>query len=112
MNVLFRGLIRHVGHASLVLAGVCLFAESVMPAFVTPYFNPYVLAVFGLGMSVFGMKDASGSRVARWVVGGVFTLGIGMALWFSVGEVSRLLMGGGMIALVAFFFTSVYALEV
>lgn len=112
MSLILRGFIRHVGYASLVLVAVCLFMESVMPAFVTPYFNPYALAVFGLVMSVFGLQGIFGSRFARWVLGGVFVVGIGLAIWFYLGDVSALLVGVGLAGLVAFFVTSVYAFEV
>ena len=112
MNVIFRGCIRHTGYASLVLAGLCVFAESVMPAFVTPYFNPYALAVFGLMMSVVGARGVSGSRIMRCVVGSLFVAVVGLSLWFSFGDSSVLFVAGGITAMIAFFFTSVYALEV
>lgn len=112
MNLILRGIIRHTGYASLVLAGVCLLAELVMPAFVTPYFNPYVLVVFGMMLSAVGVQGVSGTRSARWVWGAVFGLGVGLAFWFSFGDASRLLMGGGVAMLIAFLVTSVYAFDV
>lgn len=105
------GLVRHTGYACLTLAGLFILSEVLVPAFATPYLNPYLLLVIGMLLALVGGKTVSAPRLGRVGLGFLFVLLLLIAVFSQLSFVyvgTRWLAFGASFLVVAFFFASVY----